>query len=732
MVVGIGKGFGEAAQAMGVKCKGRQAARSSKPHPADLASASLTTSASVSRSGPCFPDNLRKLKFRIDNRRIATAMQAPSSTAAAPALTPGGFVYRPDIDGLRALAVLAVMAYHAFPSLVPGGFVGVDVFFVISGYLITKIIIETIDRGNFSLVNFYQKRIRRLFPSLLVVLTASLLLGWQFLLADEYRQLAKHLVASLGFVVNFTLHQEIGYFDNEAETKPLLHLWSLSVEEQFYLIWPVWLGLLHRYAPTARLWGVALGCGLFIAVLLWRLPEGAASYYLPLSRFMQILAGALIVGFERHPWRLGNDGGMAARRFNNPALTAWGGFALLGASLALLDKSSLYPSEMAVLPVGGALLVLAAGAHAWPNRKLLSHRLLVWIGRISYPLYLWHWVLLSFAVIIEGKTPPAEIRAIALVVSIALAWITYVAFEKPFRHGAAGAAKTTMLLASAAVLLSAGLYIVLQEGVRSRAMERQNPAHTFGAPYRDSCNALTQERRSDDWCNPGNTGKKTPDIVMIGDSYANAYSTMLGAYLKSSSNTPLTYRQFGRGLCPMVLDYGPADCRDFSRKALAYIATQQHISTVIIAARWPAYYSDLALWAGHRETPEAFHAALKKTLEVLQQGGKKVRVLLAPPTGGTPRLCIDRGIGELSAADCTLKRAKAVSREGDHRQKLVKLLDAQRVPYFDAYDFLCDTQDCVIMSAQKILYIDGEHLSIFGGEYLAREARQALDDLLRK
>jgi peptidoglycan/LPS O-acetylase OafA/YrhL len=157
--------------------------------------------------------------------------------------------YRPDIDGLRAIAVLSVIAFHAFPNWAVGGFTGVDIFFVISGYLISTIIFDNLDKGTFSFGDFYGRRIKRIFPALLTVLITCYLFGWLTLLADEFKQLGKHLVAGAGFVSNLVLWSEAGYFDNSAETKPLLHLWSLGIEEQFYLIWPIllWLGYKRKF-----------------------------------------------------------------------------------------------------------------------------------------------------------------------------------------------------------------------------------------------------------------------------------------------------------------------------------------------------------------------------------------------------------------------------------------------------------------------------------------------------
>src|SRR3954462_920038 len=202
--------------------------------------------------------------------------------------------YRPDVDGLRAVAVLAVLAYHAFPSVLPGGFAGVDVFFVISGYLITGIIIEDLARERFTYANFYWRRIRRIFPALILVLVTCLALGWLVLLPDEYAQLGKHVAAGAGFVSNIALWREAGYFDSAAELKPLLHLWSLGVEEQYYLVWPLFLFLFKKQS-NRMLWMIlGIGALSFILNILMVSRYPTAAFYLPVTRFWELLAGSLL------------------------------------------------------------------------------------------------------------------------------------------------------------------------------------------------------------------------------------------------------------------------------------------------------------------------------------------------------------------------------------------------------------------------------------------------------
>ncbi|MEZ5488290.1 MAG: acyltransferase [Steroidobacteraceae bacterium] len=202
--------------------------------------------------------------------------------------------YRPDVDGLRAIAVLSVLVYHAFPDLLPGGFVGVDIFFVISGFLISGIILTRIQAGTFTFADFYARRIRRIFPALAAVLVACLLAGWLILFPVDYERLGGHVLAGAAFVSNLVLWRESGYFDTSSELKPLLHLWSLGVEEQFYLIWPVLLVLAARFLHRI-LWAiVAVALLSFAANLLLVGSHASAAFYLPITRFWELMLGSML------------------------------------------------------------------------------------------------------------------------------------------------------------------------------------------------------------------------------------------------------------------------------------------------------------------------------------------------------------------------------------------------------------------------------------------------------
>lgn len=358
--------------------------------------------------------------------------------------------YRPDIDGLRAVAVLAVVAFHAFPAWVKGGFIGVDVFFVISGFLISTIVFENLDKGTFSFAEFYARRVTRIFPALILVLVTCFTFGWFALLADEFNQLGKHIASGTSFVSNFVLWSEAGYFDNSAETKPLLHLWSLGIEEQFYIVWPLllWFSWSRKFNLLAVT--VLVSIASFMLNIKEIKQDSIATFYSPQTRFWELLCGSLLAWITLYKKGIfvnirSKIGGLLSplvyryKQENESKLLinilSFVGFFLLMYGFWKIDKELNFPGGWALLPVLGTVLIIAAGAKAWFNCTILSNKVLVWFGLISFPLYLWHWPILSFGRIIYYELPPIRFRLLAIVISIVLSWLTVKLIEKPFRFG---------------------------------------------------------------------------------------------------------------------------------------------------------------------------------------------------------------------------------------------------------------------------------------------------------
>ena len=384
--------------------------------------------------------------------------------------------YRPDIDGLRAIAVGSVVAFHTFPNFFKGGFVGVDIFFVISGYLISGIIVDAVERNRFSYLDFYIRRIRRIFPALVVVIAATLFVGWYVLLPDEFERLGKHLAAGAGFATNLVLWGEAGYFDVSSDTKPLLHLWSLAIEEQFYILWPLILGPVWRRKRGLLVATASIAAISFAYNVISVVHHPVAAFYSPLARFWELMLGGILAYLVRQK-------GEWLAHF--PTQRAAGGLLLIGVSVFALNREFAFPGYWALLPTVGAFLVISAGFTNWISKYLLGNRLMVGVGLISYPLYLWHWPILVFAKIVKGGllTPIDRIGAIAA--SVALAFLTYRFVEYPIRHSAALRIPQGFIAQGlAAAMAAAGaLGLLIFTGAIDSRLRNENIAQILAATY---------------------------------------------------------------------------------------------------------------------------------------------------------------------------------------------------------------------------------------------------------
>ena len=356
--------------------------------------------------------------------------------------------YRPDIDGLRAVACLAVVIYHAFPSIIKGGFVGVDIFFVISGFLISSILYRNLfsndNPGKIKIIDFYSRRIRRIFPALIFVLVTCLLIGNSMLLPDELQRLYKHVFGGSTYISNFILYKESGnYFDVASNAKPLLHLWSLGVEEQFYIVFPILLWVLYRFNINI------FGSVIVLTVISYLINIRYRSFYMPWTRFWELSIGAVLAYtvnyhcffLERLRNKVNNN--LLLKFFNKADnqkcvitnLISIVGLILIIVSYFTITQSPRFPGSRALLPVFGALLIIAAGPDTFINKRILSSKVFVFFGLISYPLYLWHWPLLSFAYICYGQEPSVMVKLVMVFSSVILAIITFYFVEPKLRYG---------------------------------------------------------------------------------------------------------------------------------------------------------------------------------------------------------------------------------------------------------------------------------------------------------
>lgn len=396
--------------------------------------------------------------------------------------------YRADIDGLRAVAVLSVILFHAFPSALRGGFIGVDIFFVISGFLISTIIVGNLERDTFSFGDFYGRRVRRIFPVLLLVLASSLAAGWYLMLTDEYKQLGKHVSSGAGFLANFSFWRESGYFDTAAETKPLLHLWSLGVEEQFYILWPalMWWAWKKRFNLLSVM--IVIGVASLILNVAAVHSSPAKAFYSPQTRFWEMVCGSVLAWLTLHQsailvqqkQRLDAWLNLIIYAGPRPAngrtlrdVQSLLGIGLIVVGFWLVTKERAFPGWWALMPTTGAVLLIGAGKQAWFNRVVLAHRAVVWVGLISFPLYLWHWPLLAFARIVERDTPAPALRAGAVAAAVLLAWLSYVVVEKPLRSGRRNGTKTVVLVVLMVGMAAAGQVVNRHGGFPARMADRE-------------------------------------------------------------------------------------------------------------------------------------------------------------------------------------------------------------------------------------------------------------------
>jgi peptidoglycan/LPS O-acetylase OafA/YrhL len=358
--------------------------------------------------------------------------------------------YRPEIDGLRAFAVISVVVFHAFPNLIKGGFIGVDIFFVISGFLITGHIFEKLDEDRFEFLDFYARRIRRIFPALILVMISSLAFGWFALLADEYAKLGEHVAGGAAFILNFMLVYEAGYFDTAAETKPMLHLWSLAVEEQFYIFWPAFLWIAWRFKFNLLTITILVAIMSFYLNIRFVQSKPIQTFFWPVGRLWELLSGSAVawlllyesealsrirLGIDRILLKIIYSKKITADGSTFSNLTSIFGILFLIFGVFGINEDLAFPSQWTLIPVLGAILIIMAGSKALFSRLFLMNKLAIWFGLISYPLYLWHWPILSYLKIIEGDSQNINLRGAVLVLSISLAWLTYKYIEAPIRFG---------------------------------------------------------------------------------------------------------------------------------------------------------------------------------------------------------------------------------------------------------------------------------------------------------
>lgn len=630
--------------------------------------------------------------------------------------------YRADIDGLRAVAVFSVVLHHGWPKWFVSGFIGVDIFFVISGYLITSILLVQLESGNFSIVEFYSRRIRRIFPALFVVLLATICFGWMVLLQAEFKQVGKHVAAGGSFLSNFVLWHESGYFDNSSNTKPLLHLWSLGVEEQFYVVWPLILWIVFTKRFNFLFVIVTIFCLSMAANITIVKIDPTAAFYSPVTRFWELMSGGVAAYLHFH-YKAWTESGKK--------IASLSGTALLLSGFAFIKPQNMYPSWWAVLPVAGSFLLIMAGPLAIVNRQLLSRKAAVWIGLISYPLYLWHWPLLSFGYIIYGDKPPYQVRIALIFTAFLLAFFTYRLLEIPLRTIRS---RTKVVATLSTSMASMAVFGMLVSTGNFRERIDANGADIY-------INALNDSDFPGPTFFPFNykkimfhkvTSDTSSLTVFLGDSVVQQY----GPYIeKTIASNPAKFNSVifaTAGGCPPIrhtiqLPFIKYPLCPAAVEAAYDLANQSDVDTVVIGAAWYNYFSDknhdllfdnrsVRLAFPESDAMENSYESLRQSMALLKKNGKRVFLILQPPTGSEydPRNMYSgsrfNSIRPLAKID-NLVLEKFLLDNVTPRNRLIKIANETGAKIIEPSNFLCKWNVCPVLDHDGTpVYTDSMHM----------------------
>ena len=680
--------------------------------------------------------------------------------------------YRRDIDGLRAIAILSVVAFHAFPNWIKGGFIGVDVFFVISGYLISTIVFENLVRDTFSFAEFYARRVKRIVPALILVLVSCLAFGWVTLLAGEYQELGLHTAGGAAFVTNLLSWTESGYFAGAADTKPLLHLWSLGVEEQFYIVWPILLWFVYKLGGSLLKVCIYLAAASFFLNIYESNIDTAADFYFPQTRFWELMLGSILAWvtlyipdfstrtftklsewFSKAYFR---DQVIEAKNLSSSVSVL--GLLLLAYGFWYLDKDFVFPGKWALIPVGGTLLVIIAGQEAWVNRVILSNSVAVWVGLISFPLYLWHWPLLTFARIIGSGTPGVSIRVAVVLLSVALAWLTYRLIEQPIRTGPNSRAKVTVLVLLVVMVGFLGFGIFSQSGLSFREVEQINASKSSGVDGGDQGNMVKEcgikdgeIRRLFRLCIQDKRGNIR--FALMGDSKAEA---LYPGLVRTSSETGRWLVIGGHGFngAPFpMLSADPDPNRPLTNYAVEAIANNRDIDTVVLVTAIRALFSlSDGVTASNRATYDytylrlldsspRFDGAFSELDRVVRKfidKGKKVVLVVDNPVLPERHDCINRLTSSIvlntylgKSNDACVVPEQTFNKQIVLYRKLLEKIKSEHagwVEIFDPTDIYCDTQTgfCSYIKNNRFMYALTDHISDYASGLVGSKLNQFL------
>ncbi|MGZ5621549.1 MAG: acyltransferase family protein [Methylobacter sp.] len=649
--------------------------------------------------------------------------------------------YRREIDGLRALAVLPVILFHAGFKSLSGGFVGVDIFFVISGYLITSIILSEKQAGTFSFTNFYERRARRILPPLFLVMLACLPLAYLWLMPDHMEEFSRSLIYVPLFVSNMFFLKQSGYFDVAVELKPLLHTWSLAVEEQYYLFFPIILLLIWR---LPRRWKI--GFFLVIALISLGLAQfsffsKSASFFILPTRFWELLIGVLAAFY------LTNESYREALSSKLANLGSFIGLALILYSVFFLTKDTPYPSFYTLLPtVGTAFIILFTTPKTFAGR-LLSTRLLVGIGLISYSAYLWHQPLFAFARYRSVSEPTSFMFLGLSLITLFLAYISWRYIEKPFRDRSRVSRKQILAFAFSGsfIFIALGYYMGEHEdGLPNRfavSKEVKDYLTNSNVNVTPDCVEVNNKVKGINLCLVGNAVDKAPKVALFGDSHAGVMLPAFDQIGKKIGGSVAYIAGFGG--CPPLIDvyvlngmYEASVCNELAQTQLDYVRNHKDIKKIFLAARWTIYTDGDYAGKGRfflgvnkddkldkYESRKTFEISLKKTIRKYKELGVKVYIIAQVPqqishVGQLYYSMADRNLDDIQAAELIRRLSVPLSKHHElqsyTRNLFAALATTGEINLIDLDALFCDDSVCILGKSNRPYYSDHDHLTAIG------------------
>lgn len=636
--------------------------------------------------------------------------------------------YRSEIDGLRALAVVPVILFHAGFNAFSGGFVGVDVFFVISGYLITTILINELEAGNFSIVHFYERRARRILPALFLVMFACLPFAWFWLLPQDMKSFSQSLVAVSVFASNILFWRTSGYFDTATELKPLIHTWSLAVEEQYYVLFPLFMLIAWKLGKRWTVGILAVIAATSLGLAQWgAYAKPAFTFYMLPTRAWELLIGAFVAFYySKH--------NIKKHKYWTSELGSLLGFALIGYAIFAYNEKTPFPSLYALVPTIGAALIIVFATNKTLIGKLLSTKPFLWIGLTSYSAYLWHQPLFAFARQRSLEEPSQALLAVLAISTLPLAYLTWRFVERPFRNKHAISRRVIFKLAIllSLVFFSIGMIGHMTKGYASRPEFKQFAALEYSTEnlgYLDCKKSFEASHGADiNYCHTSSRGPI--DAVIIGDSHAD--DKFFGI---EKNDRERNWGLIGNSSCPPVLDIrvetDAKECLEKFQSIIDQVSNDKSIKVVVLAF-YGHYFLDTPYAADHIRSKvgpdtvkisserfsnltkeELFFRGLELTTAKLVNAKKEVVILIdIPELPFFPSDCLK------GKPNCEVSTEDVLARQQQHRAMLVKLNKKfSSVNVFDPKEFFCDSETCSFKIEDLVLYRDSHHLTLDGSNY---------------